>query len=74
MTAIAERQELAALATEAGWQRSERATNDYYMRRNDRVRVIWGGRPTMSGAALYQDDIMITYSNDVNSVRGWLKR
>jgi hypothetical protein len=74
MTAIDERQGLQQLAEEQGWQRIDRDRIDIYARGTTRVRVIWRGDSAISGASLYHDDVMTTYTRQLTDVSGWLKR
>ncbi len=39
-----------------------------------RVQVVWQGTDAISGGALYHDDILMTYTRDLATVTGWLKR
>jgi hypothetical protein len=74
MTAVDQRQEQGKLAEEAGWRRNELERVDVYLRGDTRVRVVWQGTDTISGATLVQDDVMMTYTRDLPTVNGWLKR
>lgn len=74
MTAADERQEQNQLAEQAGWRRNDLDRVDVYLRGDTRIRVIWRGTDAISGATLYQDDIMTTYTRDLPTVNGWLKR
>jgi hypothetical protein len=74
MTAIDERQGLQQLAEEKGWQRIDRDRIDVYARGTTRVRVIWRGDSAISGASLYHDDVMTTYTRQLTDVTGWLQR
>jgi hypothetical protein len=74
MTAADERAELSELAVQAGWHHRDVDRTDYYTRDPVRVHVIWQGRKAISGGALYHDDLLMTYSRDLATIRGWLKR
>jgi hypothetical protein len=74
MTAVDQRQEQNQLAEQAGWRRNDLDRVDVYMRGDTRIRVIWRGTDAISGATLYQDDVMMTYTRDVPTVNSWLKR
>ncbi|MEZ0364512.1 hypothetical protein ACAG26_12530 [Mycobacterium sp. pUA109] len=74
MTAIDQRQELHRLAEEHGWQRNERDRVDIYIRGRDQVHVVWRGTEAISGGSRYEDYILGTYSRDLATVQGWLKR
>lgn len=74
MTATDERSALAELAVQAAWHHRDTDRTDYYSRSPVRVQVIWQGNQAISGGALYQDDILMAYTRDLNTVRAWLKR
>ncbi|WP_422746854.1 hypothetical protein ACN27E_04420 [Mycobacterium sp. WMMD1722] len=69
-----QRQDLQQLAEQIGWRRNDLGRVDLYLRGDTRVRVLWRGDDAISGATLYQDDIMMTYTRDLPTVSGWLKR
>lgn len=69
-----QRQELQQLADQIGWRRNDLGRVDLYLRGDTRVRVLWRGDDAISGATLYQDDIMMTYTRDLPTVNSWLKR
>jgi hypothetical protein len=74
MTATDERRTLSELAEQTGWQRTDLDRADRYIKGPVRVRVVWQGDAAISGATLYQDDIMTSYTRDLPTVSGWLKR
>ncbi|MGV0746286.1 hypothetical protein [Mycolicibacterium sp. XJ870] len=74
MTTTDERQELGQLAESGGWLHRDLDRVDVYHRGANRVRVVWQGSSTISGATLYQDDIMTTYTRDLPTVGAWLRR
>jgi hypothetical protein len=74
MTAIVERAEVSGLAAEAGWQHRDADRSDYYLRRPERVHIVWQGSHAISGGALYRDGILMSTSRDLDTVRSWLKR
>ncbi|KUI36954.1 hypothetical protein AU195_17010 [Mycobacterium sp. IS-1496] len=74
MTSVDERRELQQLAEQAGWRRNDLGRTDLYLRGDTRVRVIWRGTDAISGATLMQDDVMMTYTRELPTVNGWLKR
>jgi hypothetical protein len=74
MTAVDERHDLNQLAEELGWRHRDVDQVDNYLRGNTRVRVIWRGNSAISGASLYHDDILSSYTRDLATVNGWLKR
>lgn len=69
-----QRQELQQLADQIGWRRNDLGRVDLYLRGDTRVRVLWRGDDAISGATLYQDDVMMTYTRDLPTVNNWLKR
>ena len=74
-TATGERQTLARLGGDQGWNRrvsDERA--DIYMKGTVRIRVVWAGDESISGATLFHDDMYESYTRDPGTVRAWLKR
>jgi hypothetical protein len=74
MTAVDERHDLKQAAEELGWQHRDVDHVDNYLRGETRVRVIWRGNSAISGASLYHDDILSSYTRDLATVNGWLKR
>ena len=74
MTATDERQTLAELAEAGGWHRRDIDRTDYYDKGGARVQVIWQGTETISGGSLYHDDVLSTYTRDLSTVQGWLRR
>lgn len=74
MTATDERQALSVLAAQNGWQRRDRDRTDYYAKDATRVQVLWRGTSAISGGSLYHDDVLTTYSRELGTVKGWLKR
>jgi hypothetical protein len=69
-----ERQELLQLAQDSGWRRRDVDHVDVYVRGTSRIRVIWRGTSAISGAALYHDDILTTYTRDLPTVNNWMTR
>jgi hypothetical protein len=74
MTAADLRKEISERAVQAGWDCRDTDRTDYFTRTPVRVHVIWQGNDKISGGALYHDDLLMTYSRDLNTVAGWLKR
>lgn len=74
MTSVDERREQHELAELAGWERVDLDRVDMYLKGSARIRVIWRGTDAISGATLYMDDVMTSYSRDLPTVAGWLKR
>jgi hypothetical protein len=74
MTATAERDEVISLAEQAGWEHRDADRSDYYLRRPERVHIVWQGNKAISGGALYRDNILMSTSRDLNTVKGWLAR
>ncbi|ABM13803.1 MULTISPECIES: hypothetical protein [Mycolicibacterium] len=69
-----ERQAVSALAEQTGWHHRVDERSDYFDKGVVRIHVVWQGDAAISGGTLYHDDLMQTYSNDLSTVRGWLKR
>jgi hypothetical protein len=74
MTTNDEREALSESAVQAGWHRRDADRTDYYTRAPVRIHVIWQGNSAISGGSLYHDDVMMAYTRDLATVRGWLKR
>ena len=74
MAATAERDEVISLAEQAGWQHRDADRSDYYLRRPERVHIIWQGSHAISGGVLYRDGILMSLTRDLETVRSWLKR
>ncbi|MGV0812934.1 hypothetical protein ABQF34_13325 [Mycolicibacterium boenickei] len=74
MTTTDERHELGQLAESGGWLHRDLDRVDVYQRGANRIRVVWQDTSTISGATLYQDDIMTTYTRELATVNAWLKR
>lgn len=69
---VDERSALATYTAEKGWQRRTDDRVDIYLRGASRVRVIWQGADAISGSSRFQDDMMETYTRDLDTVRAWL--
>ncbi|BBY58565.1 hypothetical protein [Mycolicibacterium sarraceniae] len=74
MSGTDERQTLAEASEERGWHRRESDRVDIYRRDRYRVRVIWQGPQTISGASLFDNEMYETYTRDLAKVRTWLKK
>ena len=75
MADTGERQVLAQLGEERGWNRrisDERA--DIYMKGTVRIRVVWAGDQNVSGASLFHDQWYESYTRDPSTISAWLKR
>jgi hypothetical protein len=75
MADTGERQVLAQLGEERGWNRrisDERA--DIYMKGTVRIRVVWAGDEDISGASLFHDQWYESYTRDPSTVSAWLRR
>ncbi|MDR3660962.1 MAG: hypothetical protein P4L86_11320 [Mycobacterium sp.] len=66
------RSALADSTAEGGWQRRQDDRVDVYLRGASRVRVIWQGDDAISGSSRFQDDIMESYTRELDTVRAWL--
>ncbi|MCV7174356.1 hypothetical protein [Mycolicibacterium sphagni] len=74
MSGTDERQTLAEASEEKGWHRRELGRTDVYLRDRYRVRVIWQGSDTISGASLFDNEMYEGYTRDLARVRTWLKK
>jgi hypothetical protein len=74
MTSNAERGEVSQLAAQAGWQHRDADRSDYYLRRPERVHIVWQGGQAISGGALYRDNILMSVSRELDTVKNWLNR
>jgi hypothetical protein len=74
MTATDERQALSELAELSGFEHRVVDRTDHYTKGSAHVLVMWRGTTAISGASLYHDDILTTYTRDLPTVQGWLKR
>ena len=75
MADTGERQVLAQLGEERGWNRrisDERA--DIFMKGTVRIRVVWAGDQDISGASLFHDQWYESYTRDSSTVSAWLRR
>ena len=75
MADTGERQVLAQLGDERGWNRrisDERA--DIYMKGTVRIRVVWAGDQDVSGASLFHDQWYESYTRDPSTISAWLRR
>lgn len=72
MTESTVRATLAANSEAAGWQRKIDDRVDLYLRGDYRVRIIWQGDDTISGASRFHDGLMETYTRELRTIRGWL--
>ena len=66
MTTIVERDEVSNLAEQAGWQHRDADRSDYYLRRPERVHIIWQGSHAISGGVLYRDGILMSLTSDLD--------
>ena len=69
-----ERQAVTAVAEAAGWNHRVAERSDYFDKGVVRIHIVWRGDSAISGGSLYHDDLLQTYSNDLGTVTGWLKR
>jgi hypothetical protein len=74
MTTTDERQTVAELADSGGWVRRDVDRTDYYTKGILRVQVIWHGTEAISGGSIYHDDLLTSYSRDLDTVKSWLRR
>lgn len=69
-----ERQAVSALAEKTGWNHRVAERSDYFDKGVVRIHVVWQGDAAISGGTLYHDDLMQTYTKDLSTIQGWLKR
>lgn len=69
-----ERQTVTAVAEAAGWNHRVADRSDYFDKGVVRIHIVWRGDSAISGGSLYHDDLLQTYSSDLGTVTGWLKR
>jgi hypothetical protein len=74
MATTGERQALAELGEQQGWNIRESGRADVYLRGTVRIRAIWQGDTTLSGASIYHDEMMGTYTRELATVRNWLTK
>ncbi|MFB1298938.1 hypothetical protein ACAG24_025885 [Mycobacterium sp. pW049] len=68
------RQAVSALAEQTGWNHRVADRSDYFNKGVVRIHVVWQGDTAISGGTLYHDDLMQTYTKDLPTIQGWLKR
>ncbi|HZQ31093.1 MAG TPA: hypothetical protein VFB19_05100 [Mycobacterium sp.] len=73
MSATTDRQALAELAEQSGWQRRELDRTDFY-RRGRRDIELRFTEDTLNGGALFEDLSMLTYTRDMATIQGWLTK
>ncbi len=75
-TAIDERQTAALLAEEQDWQRRVAGDGrvDIFNRGTVRIRAVWQGEHTLSGASLFHDEMYESYTREPKTLRAWFKR
>lgn len=74
MTDVTERHALADFTADKGWDRRVSDRVDIYMRGATRIRVIWTGDDVLTGSSRYQDDLMETYTRELDTLKSWLAR
>lgn len=74
MSGTDERLSLSEAGEEKGWQRRESGRVDIYLRDRYRIRVIWQGSDTISGASFFDNEMYEAYTRDLAKVRTWLKK
>lgn len=74
-TAIAERNSVAEVAEEQGWQRRvSLERNDVYLRGTVRIRAMWQDDEKLNGATLFHDEMYESYTREPKTLRAWFKR
>jgi hypothetical protein len=74
MSGTDERQAISAAGEEKGWQHRELGRTDVFFRDRYRVRVVWQGANTISGASFFDNQMYEAYTRDLAKVRTWLKK
>jgi hypothetical protein len=75
MADTGERQVLAQLGEERGWNRRiSDGRADIFMKGTVRIRVVWAGDQDISGASLFHDQWYESYTRDSSTVSAWLRR
>jgi hypothetical protein len=74
MVDTVERQEFSELAEQTGWTRRTSERNDYFAKGEVRVHVVWSDDTAINGGTLYHDDILTSYSRELPTVQGWMRR
>lgn len=69
-----ERQAVTEVAAQAGWNHRIADRSDYFNKGVVRVHIVWRGDSAISGGSLYHDDFLQTFTRDLPTVQGWLKR
>ncbi|MDT5093323.1 MAG: hypothetical protein QOH60_2686 [Mycobacterium sp.] len=73
MSATNDRQALAELAEQSGWQRRQVDRTDFYRRGIREVEVLFTG-DKLNGGSLYEDLSLLTHTRDMSMVQSWLTR
>ena len=74
-TATDERNIVAELAEEQGWQRRvSLERHDVFLRGTVRIRAMWQGDDKLNGATLFHDEMYESYTREANTLRAWFKR
>ena len=72
--ATGERQALATLGEELGWEHRPSADHaEVFNKGTVRIRVNWAGEQ-ISGATIFHDQMYESYTRDADTLRAWLKR
>jgi hypothetical protein len=75
MADTGERQVLAQLGEERGWNRRiSDGRADIFMKGTVRIRVVWAGDQDISGASLFHDQWYESYTRDPSTISAWLRR
>lgn len=74
-TAIGERNSVAEVAEEQGWQRRVSLDrHDVYLRGTVRIRAMWRDDEKLNGATLFHDEMYESYTRELATLRAWFKR
>jgi hypothetical protein len=74
MTATDERQDLHQFAEDLGWRYRDSDRTDIYSRGTTRIQVLWRGKSAISGASLYRDDVLMSYTRELATAKEWMAR
>ncbi|HEX7323441.1 MAG TPA: hypothetical protein VF299_11040 [Mycobacterium sp.] len=73
-TTADDREALAQLAEQLGWERKAHERVDVYVRGLVHVHAIWRDNNVLNGGAHYDDGILQAHSTDLTKVQTWLAK
>lgn len=75
MTAATDQRDaLAQLAEQRGWQRKQYERVDVYIRGIFHVHAIWRDSQVLNGGSHHEDTVLMSYTRDLAKVQSWLAR